>query len=237
MRVRAAVGFFLGGFLVFGLGSASAQNWGRPETPRSGACFYENPNFRGRYFCASIGDATAMVPEKMNDRISSVRLFGNAEVTVFKDRDFRGDLRKFGHDMEDLRQVGFNDRISSFRVDERRGREFREGADDGRRREMSWGRPEAPRSGACFYENPNFQGRYFCTASGDSISMVPEGMNDRVSSVRLFGDAEVTVFKDRDFRGDLRKFERDMADLRGIGFNDRISSLRVEGRGRSHRRH
>jgi len=165
------------------------------------------------------------VPENMNDRISSIRVFGDAAVTVFKDRDFRGDSRHFGRDRNDLREVGWNDRISSFRVGEREARSFP-------RREMAWGRPEVPRSGACFYEDPNFGGRSFCAAIGESSAMVPPGMNDRVSSIRIFGSAEVTAFKDRDFRGDGRRFGRDVVDLRAAGFNDRISSFRIEERER-----
>ncbi len=239
MRRILAAGFFTAGFLLIGLATAFGQNWGRPEMPRSGACFYEHPNFGGRYFCASIGDSTRMVPEKMNDKISSIRVVGDAEVTVFKDRDFRGESHRFGRDKNDLREVGWNDRISSFRVGEREERGDRRERGEGRgerERELSWGHPEAPRSGACFFEDPNFRGRSFCAGIGDSTAMVPEGMNDRVSSIRIFGDAEVAVFKDRDFRGDARRFGRDMNDLRGAGFNDRISSFRIEERERGSRR-
>jgi len=230
MRRGMVGGFVAGGLLVIGLASASGQTWGRPEIPRSGVCFYEHPNFGGRSFCAAIGDSRRMVPEGMNDRISSLRVFGDAEVTVFKDRDFRGGSQRFGRDRNDLREVGWNDRISSFRVGEREHRRFEH-------REMIWGRPDVPRSGACFYENPNFQGRYFCAAPGDSTEMVPPGMNDRVSSIRIFGDAEVTAYKDEGFRGEDRRFDLDINDLRAAGFNDRISSFRVDDReGRPFRR-
>jgi hypothetical protein len=242
MRRSIAAGFFAGGLLLIGIGGASGQTWGQGETPRSGACFYEHPNFGGRHFCAAVGASSRMVPENMNDKISSIRIFGDAGVTVFKDRDFRGDTRHFGRDKNDLREVGWNDRISSFRVEERRDRDEREGrggayGEGEGNRELSWGRPEAPRSGACFYENPNFEGRYFCAAIGDATGMVPEGMNDRISSIRIFGEAEVSVFKDRDFRGEARAFGRDMRDLRAAGFNDRITSFRVSARGSFHRRH
>jgi len=244
MRRFIATGFFAGCLLVIGTAAASGQAWDQGEAPRSGACFYEHPNFAGRHFCAPVGASSRMVPENMNDRISSIRIFGDAAVTVFKDRDFRGDRRHFGRDRNDLREAGWNDRISSFRIEERRDRDDRgerEGRggpyrDEREGRELRWGRPEAPRSGACFYENPNFEGRYFCAAIGDSTGMVPEGMNDKVSSIRIFGDAEVAAFKDANFRGEARVFGRDMRDLRGAGFNDRISSFRVSARGFHRRR-
>jgi len=225
MRRSIAAVFFAGSLLLIGIAGASGQTWGQGDAPRSGACFYEHPNFGGRHFCAAVGASSRMVPENMNDRISSIRIFGDAAVTVFKDRDFRGDSRHFGRDRNDLREVGWNDRISSFRVGEREARSFP-------RREMAWGRPEVPRSGACFYENPNFEGRYFCAEAGEAREMVPPGMNDRVSSIRIFGDAEVAAYRDGDFRGDARMFGRDVNDLRGAGFNDRISSFRIAERRR-----
>jgi len=167
----------------------------------------------------------------MNDRVSSIRIFGDAEVAAYKDSDFRGEARRFGRDVNDLRRAGFNDRISSFRVAEREGRGFPRGEGRGRG-ELTWGRPEVPRAGACFYENPNFEGRYFCAGVGEAREMVPPGMNDRVSSIRIFGDAEVAAYRDGDFRGDARMFGRDVNDLRGAGFNDRISSFRIAERRR-----
>ena len=102
--------------LVFGAASVFAQDWGRPATPKSGACFYEDVRYGGRYFCTSIGDATAEVPQGTNDRISSVRIFGNAQVVMFRDVNFRGESNVITSSVTDLRQMGWNDRISSYRV-------------------------------------------------------------------------------------------------------------------------
>ena len=56
-------------------GPASAQiRWGRGNVPRAGACFYENSDFRGRYFCAGPGETLASLPGGMGDEISSVRI-------------------------------------------------------------------------------------------------------------------------------------------------------------------
>src|SRR5687767_868400 len=35
-----------------------------------------------------------------------------------------------------------------------------------------WGREATPRSGVCFYEDINFQGRYFCTPVGYAVEAV-----------------------------------------------------------------
>ncbi len=90
-----------------------------------------------------------------------------------------------------------------------------------------WGRPTAPRSGACFYRNPNFRGPYFCANSGENIAFMSRGMNDRISSIRTFGVTEVTIFQDVRYAGRWARVGGDVRDLRREGWNDRLSSLRV----------
>ena len=112
IRIWAVVG------LVLALPSlASAQRWGRERFPQSGACFFQDANFRGDYFCVPAGANVAAVPDDMNDKISSIRIFGRAEVVVFRDTRFRGDSQRFRGDIRDLRGEGWNDRMSSMRVD------------------------------------------------------------------------------------------------------------------------
>ena len=53
-------------------------------------------------------------------------------------------------------------------------------------------------------------------------------MNDRVSSARVFGNAVATVFRDPNFRGQAKVIDYDVRDLRGMGFNDRVSSYNVD---------
>src|SRR5689334_9168969 len=93
--------------------TASAQRWGRERSPRDGACFYRDPNFRGEYFCVAAGDEYNRMPEDMNDKISSIRVFGRAEVFVYQDVRFDGRSTRFDGDIRNLREEGWNDRISS----------------------------------------------------------------------------------------------------------------------------
>lgn len=95
---------------------ASAQRWGRPRPPRAGACFYQNANFGGDYFCVQADDEWDQMPEGLNDRISSIRLFGDASVIVFRNPDFRGRSQRFTDDVDNLQREGWNDTISSLRV-------------------------------------------------------------------------------------------------------------------------
>lgn len=87
-----------------------------------------------------------------------------------------------------------------------------------------------PRQGACFYKDANYRGAYFCADAGEELESMPSGANDEISSIRIFGGAEVVVYESRRFRGNSRTFTRDVANLERERLNDKISSVRVLGR-------
>ena len=118
---RMTTALVLGAACLINVAPAYAQRWGRGATPRSGVCFYEDINFGGRYFCSAAGESTAKVSSGNNDEISSIRIFGDAVATVYRDPNFRGQSRVFDSSVSDLRSFGFNDRISSYQVDQGRG--------------------------------------------------------------------------------------------------------------------
>ncbi len=233
------------GFLsLFVSQAASAQpRWGRERVPNQGACFYKDVNFLGDYFCVRQDERLPSVPSGMGDKISSVRVLGSAEVTVFRDAGMRGRSARFIGDVRDLKREGWNDQISSLDVtsgrdysgyggsaDNGRGR----GRARGRNREPGWGADRTPvwgrtepmpREGACFYEDTNFRGQYFCVPRGATYTSLPRGFNDRISSIRLFG-SEVRIFQDRDFRGRSSEVRTDTPNLRGH-WSDNVSSIRV----------
>jgi peptidase inhibitor family I36 len=250
MTKRNLIVFALGALSLFGaVVDASAQpRWGRERQPRIGACFYEDINFRGRYFCVQPGEDLRSMPPGMGDRISSIRLISVPEVTVFRDSDMRGRSSRFTRDVRDLRRDGWNDQISSIALpgrDDRYGRDRDDrygdrGRDDRGRDERGrddvlgnwrsdrapiWGREALPREGACFYEDSEFRGRYFCVPRGATYVSLPGGFNDRISSIRVFG-AGVRIYQDRDFRGRSTDVRGDVRNLRG-SWRDTISSLRV----------
>ena len=114
--------------------AASAQRWGRERFPDSGACFFQDVDYRGEYFCIRAGDDLGRVPNDLNDRVSSIKLYGRAEVVVFRDVRFNGGSTRFDSSVRDLRNEGWNDRISSLRVQiESRDRGDRDRSDRGDR--------------------------------------------------------------------------------------------------------
>jgi hypothetical protein len=94
-----------------------------------------------------------------------------------------------------------------------------------------WGRERWSRDGVCFYQDVDFRGEYFCIRSGEDLRSLPGGMNDQISSLRIFGRTEVTVFRDDSFHGRSTTFDGNVRDLRLDVWNDRISSIRVRGGG------
>jgi hypothetical protein len=119
---RFAPAVVVGAFILSMPAAASAQlRWGRPTVPSDGACFYRDAGFRGDYFCVRAGEDLPYIPGGLNDEISSIRTFGRARVLVFRDKRFSGRSELFAQDVYNLRNAGWNDRLSSLRVDSWRG--------------------------------------------------------------------------------------------------------------------
>jgi hypothetical protein len=199
--------------------AVAQPRWGAGAMPRDGVCLFEDINMGGQYFCARPGEALGVLPAGMADRISSLRVIGRAEVTVFGATRFGGRAARFATDVRDLRRQGWNDRISSLRVSLVAGGWNGGGA-------PSWGNAPLPREGACFYTDAGFRGAHFCVPRGAGHALVPPGFNDHISSIRVMR-ATVMVFSDRDFGGRSSRFNADAASLERAGWNDVISSIRV----------
>ena len=196
------------------------KRWGSAAMPRAGACFFEDVNFRGQYFCVEANEDLRSIPRDMRDRISSLRVVGHVGAVVFKDDKFKGRSGHFWTDVRDFRKQGWNDQISSIRVTE-----MAEAWDGGRF--PAWGWASLPREGACFYRDVDFKGDYFCVPRGGSYPEVPRDFSDRISSIRLVNASGVLIFGDHDFDGRVTPLTSSVADLRRGVWSDRISSLRV----------
>lgn len=140
VRRWTALALMSGVFATFAATQAKAQRFGRPDTPQTGACFYRDANFQGDYFCVRSGDAIDSLPNGMNDQISSIRTFGRGvEVTVFQNRRFEGRAQRF-EDVRNLKNEGWNDRLSSLRV-----QDFSRGGGFGRDRDRDRDRDRGDR--------------------------------------------------------------------------------------------
>ncbi|HEY9009598.1 MAG TPA: SH3 domain-containing protein [Devosia sp.] len=88
-------------------------------------------------------------------------------------------------------------------------------------------RPGFPRrfGQVCFYEHVNFGGARLCARPGESAARLGS-FNDRISSIRIRGDAEVQVCEHVNFQGRCAVLDRSRPNLGGRN-NDIISSYRV----------
>jgi len=86
----------------------------------------------------------------------------------------------------------------------------------------------APSGSVIIFADPNFQGA--SRTVGDTADLRPYGLNDMVSSIQIPPGESWEVCQDIDFQNICQTLTASVADLRTIGWDDRISSLRrVDG--------
>lgn len=230
---------------LFAVSPAVAQGRGNDRGTADRVCVYENNNYQGWEECFEAGDEVNDL-RRHNDAISSVRIFGNAVITIFDNKNFGGQSVQLSANVADLAQMragGFggtarwNDRIESLRVSQPGRRP--DPRDD---RDSRYRRPDTENV-ICVYSEPQYRGEYDCFAPDEDTSDLARrgGWNDRITSIRVFGNARGTAFLDVRFRGEQIAIDRDIPDLRqmrlrdGRNWNKQISSIEISG-GRSNRR-
>jgi len=187
---------------------------GSGNEPQNGACFYVDADYRGNSFCMNAGENLRKLEDRFNDKISSIRVFGRAQVIVYEHENFGGASRTFADDVSNPQD--WKDKITAIQV--QYGRIGFSGSGN------------EPQNGACFYVDADYRGEKFCVNSDESQQNLGERYNDRISSIRIFGRAEVTVYDDENFNGSRRTFRQDVPNLRDLrDWNDRITSFQVTG--------
>jgi len=78
----------------------------------------------------------------------------------------------------------------------------------------------------CFYKSKNFKGSSLCAEPGDSADSLPGSWDDNISSIEVFGDAEVLVCRDEDLEGACATITSSKKSLPG-SLDNRISSYEV----------
>lgn len=172
-----------------------------------GITVFADEDFRGRN--ATFRDEVRDLQEfDLNDRISSLRVARGETWEVCEHDNFKGRCQIFSGDEPDLRDRRWNDIISSMR-------RVRGGGDGGR---------PGGRFAIELFADRAFSGerRAF---TGEVSNLQLEGFNDRARSLRLPGSQSWEVCVDADYRN-CRVVNSDWSDLRQVGMDRRISSLR-----------
>jgi hypothetical protein len=208
-------------------------------------CFYKHDNFHGHAQCYRPGDDVSNLKDV---DINSIRVFGHARVMMFEHPDFHGRTVEFTADMPDLSHLAMSgsktwqDHVGSMRVvpdsayysrDRFYDREHYPSGDTYIYRSKP--APGIIDEGVCVYEKPGFEGRFQCWAANTDISDLSfADWNDKISSVRVFGDTRLVGYKDTEFRGDRIIIAHDVTDLstlpmaRAGNWNHEIRSLAVQ---------
>ena len=168
---------------------------------------FRDVNFRGDSLNVGLGEVSIADLRNSvgNDRISSIQIAPGFEVIACQNSRFRGRCEIFTSDTADLRDIQFNDVISSFEV------------------RVSSSSP------VTVFQNVNFRGAALSVGLGEvSIDDIRNSVgNDRISSIQIAPGFEVYACQNSRFRGRCETFANDTADLRDIQFNDVISSFEV----------
>ena len=216
----------VGDFGRFGFNdSASSVVVGGDPGDRWQVC--EDVRFNGRCAVLQPGQYPTLRAIGLNNRITSTQALARVDVpaaqvlpappaantsrvVVYEKQDFGGRAITVQQDIADLGRSGFNDRISSVEV-------F--GA--------HW---EICRDGG-------FAGPCVVLREGRYPSLASMGLENRVSSIRELtrdngpgsAPARVEFFEGEGLRGRSFATDADLADLRQTGFNDRVSSVQING--------
>jgi hypothetical protein len=208
-------------------------------------CIYKHDNFHGHEQCYRRGEQAS---DLKHVDINSIRVMGNARVELYEKPDFRGRMVAFTSDMPDLSHLAmsgsktWHDNVGSLRVIPEtafieRERIYVPSSSPSADVYIYRSKPSslAIDQGICVYEKPGFEGRSQCWAANTEISDLSFGdWKDRISSVRVFGDARLVGYKDTDFRGDRIIIDHDISDLSALpmarvgNWNHEIRSLAVQ---------
>ncbi len=95
------------------------------------------------------------------------------------------------------------------------------------------GNPNDPYSNnaqACFFEHANFQGQSVCLPMNSRIANLGGYLRGRISSIRIFGPIQVTIYDRANFSGrsiTTRNAIQNLGNLSGGYMNDRTVSINV----------
>ncbi|MFZ2220551.1 MAG: beta/gamma crystallin-related protein [Rhodoferax sp.] len=229
----------------------------------------EDAGFRGQCVVLRPGNYPTLASLGLNNRVSSARAIKNkqrvddrryapaappAQITFYEKESFGG--RSFTTDtlIENFRNQGFNDRVSSVMVagpdqweaceDDRfngrcvvlrpghypslRGTGLNDRISSVRNTSVKTPANTSPsgKEQIIFFENPDFSGRSFSTVQRVD-NLTTSGFNDRASSLVVVGDSRWEVCEDARFNGQCRVLRQGQyPSLTAMGLNNRISSVR-----------
>jgi hypothetical protein len=189
----------------------------------SGVTVFTNPNFGGRSASFN-GDVPDLRQYNLNDQITSIEIPNGETWEICQDIDFGNQCTTVSGNVADLRRMGWNDRVSSMRrvsgsgYRNRRYNDGRYDNDDRYNNGVGTSGAYSNQRGLVFFDRPNFRGGTTLVTSNGATGAVP-----RAGSVQVRGGG---VWRVCDNQGDCANVDRDVNDMRELGLNGRITSVR-----------
>ena len=166
---------------------------------------YENGDFDGIYKKIEMGEIALM--ETWEDRISSLRVSEGYQVKIYEHAQFKGKWVVLSSDQANLKKINFNDIISSIKV-EKYNKDSHAGS---------------------AYDNGDYDGNMFPLTLGEYDNLNEQSwLNDKISSIKIEKGYQIKVYEHGDFKGKSKNIKESQANLKTLGWNDKISSLKVE---------
>jgi hypothetical protein len=183
-----------------------------------GVTVFSDANYQGTNE-TFFGDNPDLRDVGLNDTISSIQIPRGEVWEVCQDVNFQSPCQILDRSVTNLTSLNWNDKISSIRRVQ--------GRDVSRRGTPGYGTPGYGRNqgaGARIFADPNFGGR------SETVYDVPDlatmGFNDQVSSIEIPAGQVWQVCQDWNYTNHCEVINGDVANMRSIGMNDRISSIR-----------
>ena len=170
---------------------------------------YQHTNYRGYSVQFEIGShlksQIVSLGGKNND-LSSIRISPGYKVTLYRDDNFQGTSYQLTSARSDFGKIGWNDKVSSLKVEQLDHR-------------------------ITVYQHTNYRGYSVSFETGSySKSQIVNlgGKNNDISSVKVDPGYKVTLYTGDNFQGGSLELTADRSNLHSIGWGDKTSSLEVE---------
>ncbi|MFF2528307.1 hypothetical protein ACFVS2_05265 [Brevibacillus sp. NPDC058079] len=211
VKLISALTTFVLAFIALGTGPVSA-NGTSPGSPVAYLC--EDADYQGYCLGLYAGSRINKLDDKFfNDKASSIKILDHRyNVTVFEHLNWTGSSTTYlfsDRDMSD-EKIG-NDEASSLYVSEQ----------------------QEDLNGVYLYDHYGMSGDWIKVTS--SASTIP--LNDKISSIRIVGPYDITIFEHANFTGRSLSFSGNaypegitIPDLVPHGFNDTTSSILITRR-------
>lgn len=202
-------------WLYLPLSLYAAALWCQPASAQSGGAvtLYANRDYKGTSASFRV-DTPDLRGYGLNDKVSSIRVPAGQTWEICQDINYGNRCQVITRSIADLHSIGWGDRVSSLR----------------RVRSSGPGRGYPPPgsgqgAGITVFADPEFKGES-ATFRQDTPDLRGYALNDKISSVRISPGQTWEVCQDINYGNRCQVISNSIANLRSIGWDNRISSLR-----------